>query len=244
MRLRSSVVDVKELTAKDRQEMFALMQRCFANLNMETFETDLERKWVVIQVHDPSSGKLVGFSTQTMLEATVSETPISALFSGDTVVEPSYWGDPALAHEWGQFALRLIDQQSAGKLFWFLTSKGFRTYRYLPLFFRQYHPRWSEGMAHGETAVIDALGKLVGGHRYDPHQRIIHATADKDYVRSGISDADRRKGSDPHIRFFIEQNPGHAKGDELCCIAPLSRQNFTRAAYRVINAHTADREAM
>lgn len=244
MRLRSSVVDVKELTPRDRQEMFTLMQQCFVNINLKNFSADLDRKWSVIQVHEPSGGKLVGFSTQAILQVIVDQTPISALFSGDTVVRPSHWGDPALAHEWGQFALRLIDQQSSGKLYWFLTSKGFRTYRYLPLFFREYYPRLNEELTPGETAVIDALGKLVGGERYDPERKIIHATPDKDYVRVGISDAEPRKNRDPHVRFFVKQNPGHVQGDELCCIAPLSRQNFTRAAYRVINTHTADREAM
>ena len=39
---------------------------------------------------------------------------------------------------------------------------------------------------------------------------------------------------DPHVRYFAELNPGHARGDELCCIAPLTRENFTLAAQRVI----------
>jgi SAM-dependent methyltransferase len=39
---------------------------------------------------------------------------------------------------------------------------------------------------------------------------------------------------DPHIRFFAERNFGHALGDELCCIAPLTLANFTPAAYRAM----------
>jgi hypothetical protein len=41
---------------------------------------------------------------------------------------------------------------------------------------------------------------------------------------------------DPHVCFFLARNPGHASGDELCCLAPLTRANFTPAAYRVIGA--------
>ena len=33
---------------------------------------------------------------------------------------------------------------------------------------------------------------------------------------------------------FRQRNPGHERGDELCCLAPLTRANFTPAAYRVI----------
>jgi len=249
MRLRSSVVEVKELTPRDRLNMFALMQKCFENIQSEAFEADLNAKWLVVQVHDPASGKLVGFSTQVMLRALVGKTPIQALFSGDTVVLPSHWGDPALAHEWGQLALQLIDKHESERLYWFLTSKGFRTYRYLPLFFRQYYPKVNEkpkvSEKHNEyAAAIHAFGQLVGGSRYDPVRQIIQATPAKDYVRRGISEPGTRAHRDPHVRFFLDQNPGYAQGDELCCLAPLSRENFTRAAFRVINANLADREAV
>ena len=41
---------------------------------------------------------------------------------------------------------------------------------------------------------------------------------------------------DPHVRFFVERNPGHARGDELCCLAPLTRQNFSATAERLIRS--------
>ena len=44
----------------------------------------------------------------------------------------------------------------------------------------------------------------------------------------------RERLRDPHVRFFAERNPGHTRGDELCCLAPLTRAAFTSAAYRVI----------
>jgi hypothetical protein len=244
MRLSSSIIEVQQLTSKERQSMFDLMQQCYENIHRDKFEEDLDAKWSVIQVHDPANDRLVGFSTQVMLEASVDYKSITALFSGDTVVQPSHWGDPALAHEWGQLALRLIDQHPPGKLYWFLTSKGFRTYRYLPLFFRQYFPCVGEELEHDHSAAVDALGQMIGGQRYDSTRQVILSTPDKDYVRWDISDPNARKNNDPHVRFFLERNPGCVHGDELCCIAPLSRQNFTRAAYRVINARAADREAI
>jgi hypothetical protein len=37
---------------------------------------------------------------------------------------------------------------------------------------------------------------------------------------------------DPAVGFFVEKNPRHELGDELCCIAPLTRKNFSVAAER------------
>ena len=244
MRLHSSLTNVKQLLPTERQLMFELMQQCYENIQWSKFEHDLDAKDYVILVYDPSDDRLVGFSTQVLLETFVDTCQIHALFSGDTVVQPAYWGDPALAHAWGQLALELIDQNPSRKLYWFLTSKGFRTYRYLPLFFRTYYPNIVSDTPLEVTTVINALGNLIGGQRYNETSQVIHSTPDKDFVRRSFSDPGARMTNDAHVRFFVERNPGFSQGDELCCIAPLSRENFTRAAFRVINAHTADREAV
>jgi len=69
---------------------------------------------------------------------------------------------------------------------------------------------------------------------YDADAGVVTADRDGCRLRIGIADVTTERLHDPHIRFFVEQNPGHARGDELCCIAPLTRENFTKAAYRVI----------
>jgi hypothetical protein len=244
MKLLSSLVKIDELPQADRLEMFVLMQVCYANVSWNAFNDDLDAKWLVIQVREPESQNLVGFSTQVMMHANVNDISVHALYSGDTVMHPTYWGDPALAHQWGQLALKLIDEYHMAPLYWFLTSKGFRTYRYLPLFFREYYPKCGGSIPEHESAIIDALGQLVADIRYDPVCQVIRATANKDFVRRGVSEPGLRAKSDPHVRMFIERNPSYHRGDELCCLAPLSRDNFTRAAYRVLNARTLEHEAI
>jgi hypothetical protein len=38
------------------------------------------------------------------------------------------------------------------------------------------------------------------------------------------------------VRFFVERNPGHIRGEELCCLARLARDNLTPAVRRVLGA--------
>ncbi len=71
MRLRSSLLEVIQLTWQDRARMFSLMQQCYENTSRDAFEHDLDQKWLVILVQDPISHQLVGFSTQVLLETTV-----------------------------------------------------------------------------------------------------------------------------------------------------------------------------
>jgi hypothetical protein len=212
------------------------MVRCYANKQRDRFEEDLNAKQWVILVRRQTDNHLVGFSTQTLLEVRISSQFVRALYSGDTVIDRGDWGDPALAHAWGNFVLGLIDRHSTGRrpFYWFLTTKGFRTYRYLPLFFHTYFPNLDVATPRREMSIIDAFGRRVGGKRYDPDRSIIRADQHSDYVRSEIANLGSRRESDPHVRFFDERNPDAVRGDELCCLAPLSRTNFTSAAYRVM----------
>lgn len=244
MRLSSDIVPVSDVTSDDRGRMFALMQLCYQSVERRQFERDLDRKLVVIQVRDPANDQLVGFSTQTVLQCEVNGKSVRALYSGDTVMQPKSWGDAALAHAWGNFALQLIDEERRdGSLYWFLTSKGFRTYRYLPLFFKQFCPSIEQVASAASTAVITALGKQVAGAAFDAEAGVIRPQQHSYFARGAVAHPGRRGQFDPHVRYFLERNPGYLHGDELCCLAPLSRENFTAAAYRVIAATAVPCEA-
>jgi hypothetical protein len=236
MKLRGAIVETCRLTTADRDAMFQLMEQSYANMRRHRFDADLGAKHWAILVRSPPSNHIVGFSTQVMLTAQIERQAVRALYSGDTVVDRQHWGDPALANAWGNFALSLIDRYPAGPLYWFLTSKGFRTYRYLPLFFHSYFPRPHVPIPMWARSAIDHFGRLVGGEWYDPFTQIIRAGPHKDFTKPHIAEPGSRTAADPHVRFFVERNAGFARGDELCCIAPLTRENFTRAAYRVIGA--------
>src|SRR4051794_14413596 len=109
MRLRGRLTPIDEVTAAERERMFALMDRHYEQVRRDTFEADLEEKHWVIQVHDPHSGDLCGFSTQMLLKLEIAGQPIQALYSGDTIIAREHWGDQALARIWGRLALALMD---------------------------------------------------------------------------------------------------------------------------------------
>src|SRR5262249_17008954 len=129
MKLVGRLLAIEEITSVQRDAMFALMDRHYEGVRREAFERDLdEKRWVIQILHQ--RGGLCGFSTQMLLEVRVSGRPVSALFSGDTIIDRAHWGDSALMHVWGRLALRLIDEQPDAELYWFLVSKGYKTYRF------------------------------------------------------------------------------------------------------------------
>ena len=237
MKLDAELLSVSTLTADDRQSMFALMDQHYAGCNWGTFSADLAEKKGVIVLREPVTGRICGFSTQMLMDISSDGTPATALFSGDTIIDRSHWGDHALMHVWGRLALELIDDmQPNGSLYWFLISQGYKTYRFLPTFFNEFYPRFDQDTPPHLSRLVDALAQRKFASAYDAATGVVRADPLQYRLRQHLAPVTEERLANPHVRYFVQCNPGHAQGDELCCLAPLPRETFTAAAYRVIDA--------
>lgn len=230
--VKGEVVTPGALSPAERARMLALMQAHFEGVEAAAFFQDLEEKAWVVLLRDPE-GVVQGFSTLRLLHVEVAGKPVRALFSGDTIVAREVWGPPALPATWGRFVFELASQQGEGPLYWFLISKGVRTYRYLPLYFHRFWPRPEGGDAGFEGEVLDALATAKFGTRYDPKAGVVRAKPGGDRLRPELAEVPEGRLNDPHVAFFLAANPGFAEGDELACLAELSEANLTAAARRV-----------
>jgi hypothetical protein len=228
------LVRTAQITSSQRDEMFALMESYYDGIERAAFDADLDEKEWAIQILDEETDRLQGFSTQTLMEVEVAGRPVKALFSGDTIVAGDARGERSLFQVSGWLVRSLISTHAGVELYWFLISKGYKTYRFLPLFFHEFYPRYDVPTPSRFSAVIDALA----GHRYpsayERTQGIVKAGPGACRLRPGMADIADDRLRDPHVRFFAERNPRHALGDELCCIAPLTPTNFTPAAIRAM----------
>jgi hypothetical protein len=236
MKPSGQLVRAAEITPSQRDEMFTLMQLYYEGIERAAFDADLDEKEWVIRIHDEETHELKGFSTQMLLEVEVSGRPILALFSGDTIVAQDARGERSLFQISGWFVRSLMSTYPAAELYWFLISKGYKTYRFLPLFFHEFYPRYDMPTPPAFAAVLDALGGFKLPTSYDPALGIVKAGPSSCRLRPGMADLTAERLRDPHVRFFSQRNPRHALGDELCCIAPLTLANFTPAAYRAMGA--------
>lgn len=236
MSLLGQLTPIVNLTDRQRGEMFALMDRYYCGMSRETFDADLNEKQWVIQLVEPDTQSIRGFSTQMLISLNVDGRRVRGLFSGDTIIDHHYWGSTALTQAWGRMTLDLIDGHDDCELYWFLISKGFRTYRFLPVFFHEFYPRFDLETPRDVVRLIDAFAGDKYPAHYDSASGIIRVgNGNRCRLRDGVGEISTGRQRDPHVQFFSERNPGHVNGDELCCLAPLSRENFTAAAWRMID---------
>jgi len=233
VRLTGDIQSVESLTSQQKQRMFDLLKAYFEGADAEVFHKDLAEKQWAILLFDSLDGSIQGFSTQMLLERKVAGVPIKALFSGDTIINRDYWGENELAKQWLRLAEHLIALYPQSRLYWFLISKGYKTYRFLPVYFKKFYPCYNSETPEFEKQVMDALGYLKYPDNYSSKDGVIHFSKDTMCLKKGVADIDANRLRNPHIRFFAERNPLYWKGDELVCLAEFSCDNLNASVFKM-----------
>lgn len=228
-RLSGRVVTRSALAPGNREAMFDLLRLHFAGVERETFEADLGEKNFAILLED-ESGALRGFSTL-LVYTSRARQDITVVYSGDTIVERGWWGSPALPLTWLRAVRSITPQYGGREVWWLLLTSGFRTYRFLPVFFRRFSPRDDEGSS-GDRELLEILASERFGDRYDSRTGIVRLARPQTLVPE-LLEVPEGRIADPNIAFFLGRNPGFVRGDELACLAHIDEANLTAAARRI-----------
>lgn len=232
MSLQASIVRQSRLSTVDRESMLELHARYFSNVRRERFLADLaEKDWVIRLSH---LEQIVGFSTQRLMTLRHDGRDRHVLFSGDTIVDRAFWREHELAGAFGHLILRLMAEHGEDGLCWFLISKGYRTYRFLPVFFNRFWPNPLSSADADRPDLLPVVARARYGAAYDEVRGVIVAAGDSDCLRPDMCDVPPSRRRDAYVAFFLERNPGFARGDELACFAELRRDNLNDHAWRVI----------
>ena len=232
-----SVVPLARLTAEARDRMYVLLTTYFAGTCRGRFDADLAEKESVVLLRDRDTEEIQGFSTFMRIEISVDERDIVAFFSGDTIVATQFWGESTLSRLWSQTVFAeadcIVAKRPSTPVFWFLICSGYKTYRFLPVFFRKFYPNPETRTPDDFQRILDTLGRAKFGNRYDAGVVRLEQAAP---LRPGVADITEQRLRDPLVAFFSSRNPGHSQGDELACITAISRSNLTRAGERMVGS--------
>ena len=234
--LVARTVTVGSVDAGTRDAAFALFRSAYENTSRERFERDLDEKQHIILLHDRESGALKGFSTVLVREVASARGRTTVVFSGDTVIDPEYWGQKQLQLAFARLLARLKLRAPWRPVRWFLVSKGYRTYLLLANAFPRSVPRHGAPEDVAMRALLDALAAERFGRQYDAGAGVVRYATPHERVRGGVAPVTSELFGNPHVRFFVERNPGHAKGEELACLADVRLVDVARAAARFMVA--------
>jgi len=236
MSMKIDIVKRNKVTPSERIEMYSVFSRYYDNVKRSRFESDLEDKNWVIQLRNQDLC-IVGFSTLRTYEHSGSSGPALILYSGDTIIDRAYRRNGDLAGAFGHFLLKAVKEHSNMPVYWLLTSKGVRTYRFLPVFFKIFFPVFDQQTPEKLKLLTDEVATEKFGSNYSSDTQVVSHHGQRDRLCTSEQDPLLLKRSDSHIHFFLQKNPGYTRGDELVCITEMSEENLNSRGWRVIK-HT------
>ncbi|MBW4507370.1 MAG: hypothetical protein KME64_12775 [Scytonematopsis contorta HA4267-MV1] len=236
--MHSRLLRTIDLSCQEKNAMFSLLGNHFKGVKRNVFESDLSNKNWVILLKDKNTKQLQGFSTLLMYKTQFQGENISVVYSGDTIVDPSAWSSSSLSRTWISSVNKLRTEYSQGKLYWLLISSGFRTYRFLPIFWKEFYPRYDIVTPNNISVLTKFLAQERFGEYYDENTGVVRFPYPHVLEKELLTIPPERM-EDRHIEFFALQNPGYTKGEELVCITEITESNLTSAGKRMWFANSS-----
>lgn len=220
---------ISSVTVSNIKQMYDLYAKYYENTSLDIFLTDLSKKSGVILVTRAVDDQIVGFSTQTFFDLKVDGKRVRGIFSGDTIIEQAYWGNNALANT---FYRRLIIERLKRPFvpfYWFLISKGYKTYLLMTNNFYNYYPNVN-GKDEKYRRVTEAYCQQLFPEAFDREKMLLDFG--ESYVRlkgDVASITPELTAANPHIAFFEKVNPSWRRGTEVPCLAACDYESLFRS---------------
>jgi hypothetical protein len=229
--LTSRAIHRSELSPALIAEMFTVFIENFDLSSLEIFQRDLSGKDWIILLHDEHN-HVQGFSTLALYKTDYCGQCISVVYSGDTIIRRAYWGTPELPKRWIHTVLEK-SADMAQPVYWLLITSGYKTYRFLTVFYKEFYPCHDRLTPPEIQSLMDYLAKQRFGNEYHRDLGIVRFQNGATPLRDGVAEVTDERLHDPRVAHYIKINPHHDQGDELVCITRIHPDNFTPAGRRM-----------
>ncbi|OFZ48188.1 MAG: hypothetical protein A2504_17320 [Bdellovibrionales bacterium RIFOXYD12_FULL_39_22] len=217
-------IKVSKLSDEQISEMFSLFHLYYDDISPDLFFNDLKEKSHVLMIYHER--RVVGFSTMLRKKFSTPNISITSLFTGDTVVRKDFWGSKALQRAFFWYILETKLIYFWRPMYWFLISKGYKTYLMMVTNFNESYPRRERQTPDDVKELQDRYYLDRYGCFYNKNLDIIDFKASKGSVKADFHDLSERMKINPDVLYFLQRNPRFADGVELACICKISFMDF------------------
>ncbi|RYZ57900.1 MAG: hypothetical protein EOP07_08545 [Proteobacteria bacterium] len=213
---------ISDLTESMIRSMYSLYENYYEQTSFDIFAADLKQKTEVIVLFDRDMGRLQGFSTLVSFMLKQNGKDIPCVFSGDTIIHERFWGQRSLGVAFLIYMFKKKMRHPTVPLYWYLISKGYKTYLLMANNFKEHYPRFERSTPEPMAALIEQASERLFPGCYQEIGTLVFPLEKAARLKLGVADIDTRLLSHPRIKFFNETNPGWKEGEELACLAEMS----------------------
>jgi hypothetical protein len=229
-RIETLVCDSSEISPAQWDEIWTLTQE-FYDVERGYVEAELRRRQRIALFR--MNGALLGMAAIDIHRHEVRGRPFAAIATSNVLIREN-WRGRNLVQKLGLrtfLATRL--RHPFRPIYWFFDTSSYKSYLLLPRNFRTWWPRFDEPTPEPVALLMDALATGAYGPAWRPARGIVVRSGRK-RMRETAAPLELTADSDPHLRYFATANPGHAEGDMLVCVCPLTIPNWLTLARRAL----------
>ena len=220
--VKADFYPVNKITNENVQVMHSVFVKYYHNADYKTFVKDLKKKTGAILLKRIDDGTIVGFSTIGLIEKTIDNKKCLGLFSGDTVIEKEYWGMPNLQTAFLRFLIKTRIKNPTVNFYWFLITKGYKTYLLMANNWLYYYPRYDKKNDEKRKNIVKTFSDHLFEGVYDEKTGLLKFGDGYQKLKEDVAEiTDEMKKKYPKIAFFEKVNPTWRQGTELPCIGDL-----------------------
>lgn len=221
--IKADFYPLDKISSADIEAMHRVFVKYYHNADYETFARDLKKKIGAILVKRLDDKAIVGFTTIGIIEKEIDGKKCLGIFSGDTIIEKAYWGLPNLQTAFLRFMIRTRIEYPLTRIYWFLISKGYKTYLLMANNWDTYYPKYDTKEDTKRKNIVKSFSNHLFEGIYDEKTGLLNFGNDYQKLKEGVAEIteDMKKNS-PKIAFFEEVNPTWREGTELPCIGDIS----------------------
>lgn len=224
--IHTTVHTTGTLTQAQWDDIWVLTQEFF-DVEREYAEAELRMRQRIALFH--MNDALLGMACIDVFEEEFRGRMVTAIATGHVLIRENWRGRNLLQKlGWRTFLGERL-RHPLRPIYWFFDTFSYKSYLLLPRNFRDFWPRHDRPTPEPQASLIDTLASRVYGPAWRPPQGIVVRSGQK-RMRETAAPLILARDSDPNLEYFARVNSGHAEGDMLVCLCPLSLPNWIHLA--------------
>ncbi|HEU5133929.1 MAG TPA: hypothetical protein VFU13_02180 [Steroidobacteraceae bacterium] len=220
--ITTAVYATADLTRAQWDEIWTLTEEFF-DVDRQYAEAELRRRQSIATFRMNDS--LLGMAAIDVYPAEFRGSTLIVIHTSHVLIREAWRGRNLLQKLGARTFLATRLRHPLRPIYWFFDTFSYKSYLLLPRNFREYWPRHDLPTPEPRAALIHQLAADMYGPAWRPQLGVVARSGQK-RMRASAAPLVLGPGSAPELEFFSRANPGHAEGDMLVCLCPLTLSNW------------------
>jgi hypothetical protein len=229
-KVSTSVLPTRGLTAAMWDEIWTLTGEFF-DVERSHAEAELRRRQSVALIH--MNDALLGMASIEVYPARFRGQRLAVIATTHVLLRENWRGRNLLQRLGFRTWLATRLRYPFRPIYWFFETFSYKSYLLLPRNFGEFWPRFDRPTPEAMAALIDELARRTYGPAWRPSRGIAVRSGQR-RLRETAAPLPPVSDAGPDVEFFARANPGHAEGDMLVCLCPLTLRNWLSVGRKML----------